>query len=136
MRPVVPALALALLLTGCTAAIPEEIAQPSGNEEKVLTTPPASAPQDTVTLSGDGELSTNKVHMAGDYVVSWETFASCYYSADVKGDSSGSEQAFSANDPFVGSNNIYGLPADDYYLKVITGPAPMCGWSVTLTPMP
>lgn len=129
-------LALVLLLTGCAAVIPEEMAQPSGDDGKVLTTPPAAAKQDIVTLSGEGELNTHKVYMAGDYMVSWETFASCYYSAKVNGDSGGRERAFTANDPFVGSNNVYGLPADDYYLQVITGPAPMCGWSVTFTPMP
>ena len=113
-----------------------ELVQPDGSTGDMPTAPPAAATQEIVTFSGEGELNTDKVSMAGDYAVSWETFASCYYSAEVEGDSGGGEQAFTASDPYVGSNNIYGLAADSYYLQVITGPAPDCGWSVTFTPIP
>jgi hypothetical protein len=80
-------------------------------------------------------MNSKKVALEGDYVVSWTTLGSCYYSADlVVGDSSG-KTAFTATEALSGTGNIYDLKAADYYLRVITGPAPRCGWSVTLTPI-
>lgn len=36
--------------------------------------------------------------------------------------------------PVDGETNVYGLESGNYYLNVITGPAPGCPWTVTLTP--
>lgn len=103
--------------------------------EKVTT---EAAPAAALTLAGDGKMKSKKVALKGDYGVSWTTLGSCYYSADLEseGDTWG-ESVFTASDaPHSGTNNVYGLDAADYYLDVITGPAPSCGWSVTLTPIP
>lgn len=90
-----------------------------------------------VTLSGDGKMKSKKVPLKGDYSISWKTLGSCYYSADLENGGAWGESVFTASDrPHSGTSNVYGLDAADYYLDVITGPAPKCGWSVTLTPIP
>lgn len=91
----------------------------------------------SVTLSGDGEMKSKKVRMEGDYSVKWKTMGSCYYSADLENGGNRGESVFTASDrPHSGTGNVYGLAAAEYHLDVITGPAPGCGWSVTLTPLP
>lgn len=95
----------------------------------------AAAP--AVTLSGDGKMKSKKVPLEGDYSISWKTLGACYYSADLENGGAWGESVFTASDrPHSGTSNVYGLDATDYYLDVITGPAPSCGWSVTLTPIP
>lgn len=88
-----------------------------------------------VTLSGDGKMNSKKVTLEGDYGVSWTTLGSCYYSADLKDGGAWGKSVFTADEALSGTGNVYGLQATDYYLDVITGPAPGCGWSVTLTPI-
>jgi hypothetical protein len=95
-----------------------------------------SIPTPTVALSGDGQQNTEKVALEGDYKVSWTTLGSCYYSAYLMTEGGQREQAFTATEALSGMSNVYGLRAGDYYLDVITGPAPRCGWSVSLTPLP
>jgi hypothetical protein len=90
-----------------------------------------------VTLAGDGEMNSKKVALEGDYAISWKTLGDCYYSASLKGgDTLIGPSAFTADAVTSGTGNIYDLKATDYYLDVITGPAPTCGWSVTLAPVP
>jgi hypothetical protein len=36
--------------------------------------------------------------------------------------------------PIEGDANAYNVEAGDYYVRVITGPAPDCPWELTLTP--
>jgi hypothetical protein len=33
-----------------------------------------------------------------------------------------------------GDTNLYNLEATEYYIDMITGPAPGCPWTVTFTP--
>lgn len=110
--------------------------QPAAAESPAPAAAPPAAP--AVTLSGDGEMNSKKVALNGDYSVDWKTLGSCYYSATLKtGEgTTGGETAFNAYHEASGTGNIYGLKSADYYLHVITGPAPSCGWSATLTPIP
>jgi hypothetical protein len=120
-------------LAGKGSATPTESAATAA-----VALPKAAAPTKAVTLSGDGEMKSKRVALKGDYSVSWKTLGSCYYSADLEsGSGSGlGESVFTASDrPTSGTNNVYGLEAGNYYLDVITGPAPRCGWSATLTPI-
>lgn len=80
-------------------------------------------------------MNSEKVALKGDYGISWTTLGSCYYSATLVRDGRRGEEAFTADEPLSGTGNIYDLDAGDYYLDVITGPAPGCGWSITLTPI-
>jgi hypothetical protein len=82
---------------------------------------------------GDGNArATEKKFLEGDYKVDWTTYGDCYYSADL---SSGSD-IFSAMD-FVGdgSTYVYGVPAGNHFVDVITGPSPKCGWFITFRPI-
>ncbi|WP_160664984.1 hypothetical protein [Pseudarthrobacter sp. ATCC 49987] len=83
-------------------------------------------------------MNSKKFALKGSYSVTWTTLGSCYYSATLKTEDRpvGGETAFSALHEASGTGNIYGLKAAAYYLDVITGPAPNCGWTVTLTPAP
>ena len=91
-----------------------------------------------ITLTGEGEMNSAKTALRGDYAVDWKTLGDCYYSADLraKETSLDAKTVFTAAKAGSGTGNVYGLNADDYFLKVITGPSPDCGWSVTLTPLP
>lgn len=92
--------------------------------------PPADARQ-PVTWEGQGDGSSARAALEGDYAVAWETFGDCTYYGDLE---DGGEDLFSASDITTGTNYIYGIAAGEYYIDVITGPAPGCGWKVTLTP--
>ncbi|WP_454116064.1 hypothetical protein [Microbacterium aurum] len=103
---------------------------PSVSEEAPVSE--SASDRAVVVWEGQGEGASAKAFLEGDYVVAWETFGSCYYSGDLNGEAF--EEVFSASDIASGSNNLYGVEAGDHYLDVITGPAPGCGWKVTLTP--
>jgi len=100
------------------------------------TAPTAAAPVDSrqpVTFSGAGELSSSPQPMSGNYSVSWTTSDDCAYYAELtSGDDS--EDAFSADNATSGTSNMYGLASAPWYMKMITGPAPDCNWTVTFTP--
>lgn len=83
-------------------------------------------------------MNSAKTALRGDYAVSWKTLGDCYYSADLRAEDSSlrAKTVFTADKVGSGTGNVYGLSADEYFLHVITGPAPGCGWSVTLTPLP
>ena len=114
----------------------EPAAQPAGVNAPEIppATHPAAPTVTPVTFKGDGEMNTTATRLEGDYRLDWETKGYCYYSADLEGADSHTA-AFTADSPLKGTNNIHGLDAGDYYLQVITGPAPKCGWTVTLVPV-
>lgn len=107
-------------------------AQPTADaDEPAADAPPAG---DAVTFAAEGEGSSAQAVLSGDYVITWQTFGDCYYSADLEG---GSDflppQVFTASTATSGTNNVYDLDDGEYYVEVITGPAPGCGWTVTFT---
>lgn len=107
-------------------AASDEPSSPSPEPE-----PPAAA---SITISGEGEASTAPFELDGDYVVDWTTGGDCYYSADLEttGDEFVFETLFSASAATSGQTFIYGYRGE-FYADVITGPAPGCPWSATLT---
>ena len=86
----------------------------------------------TITLSGEGKIDTAKFVMSGDYIVRWQTLHDCSYYVNLE---PGYVDVFAATAPLTGTNNVYGLAAGTYYFHVNTGPTPLCGWSLTLTPV-
>ncbi|MGO4856217.1 hypothetical protein [Arthrobacter sp. 2MCAF14] len=132
-------------LAAAKSRISQLEAQPTANAPQNVSGTPSAGPTASstpipaaVTLSGDGQMTSKKVALKGDYSVSWKTLGSCYYSATLKSgaDSLSDPEAFTANHEASGTNNVYGLKAADYYLDVITGPTPSCGWTVTMMPVP
>ena len=98
-----------------------------------------ATPVDTrvpVTFAGDGEQDSASQSLSGSYSVAWQTFGDCYYGADLKGgDDFLAPSIFTADTATSGTNQIHDLDAGSYYARVITGPAPTCKWTVTLTPV-
>lgn len=91
----------------------------------------ASDDREPVTFSGEGQTDTTKQPMSGDYSVSWQTLGDCYYGADLE---DGGHDILSAEGVGSGTTNVYGLEPSEYYLQMITGPVPSCGWTITFTP--
>ena len=110
----------------------------SSAERRSSTSPsraPASiSPSASVTFSGDGELSTEKQQLAGSYTIEWTTAGPCYYAAELLGDQNFGAQAFTANNPTSGTNQVYDLRPGNYYLAVVTGAVPDCPWTATFVP--
>jgi len=102
-------------------------AQPTPTVEVTTPEPEAPAPV-SFTLAGDG--NTAKAEMGGDYSFEWETAGDCYYGADLE---DGHESLFTADGATSGTGYVYGLDPGKYYVEMITGPAPGCGWTITFT---
>ena len=88
----------------------------------------------SVTFSGDGELSTLKQQLSGTYTIEWKTEGPCYYAGELLGDQNFGTQAFTANNPTSGTNQVYDLRPGSYYMSVVTGAVPDCPWSATFVP--
>lgn len=114
MRLTVIAL-LTVTIAGCTSPTPVK----------------PDTPSDPVNLTGEGETTTAPFELQGDYRVAWTTAGDCYYNVDLEGGLGTS--LFTADTPTTGETFVYDT-AGTYYLDVITGPAPGCGWSVTFDP--
>jgi hypothetical protein len=106
----------------------ELAAAPPADTAEGGTTSPAGDP---ITFSLEGDGNSAKVFMQGDYSLSWQTAGDCVYYADLE---DGGGSLFSASAATSGSGFVYGLSGAEYYVQMITGPAPDCGWSVTFTP--
>ena len=96
--------------------------------------PGSITPGSNVTFSGDGELSTEKQRLAGSYTIEWTTEGPCYYAAELLGEQDFGAQAFTANNPASGANQVYNLQPGSYYLAVVTGAVPDCPWTATFVP--
>ena len=99
---------------------------PGRNTEPTTEPAPETVAPITVSLEGDG--NTAPFELDGDYKVTWSTAGDCYYSADLEG--ADRESLFSASDVASGETYIYGF-SGNFYVQMITGPAPNCGWSIT-----
>ena len=102
-------------------------AQPTPAIEVTTPEPEDPAPL-SFGLAGDG--NTARAEMGGDYSFEWETAGDCYYGADLEG---GNESLFTADSATSGTGYVYDLEPGEYYVQMITGPAPGCGWTVTFT---
>lgn len=107
----------------------------SATEPTTTTTaPPATEP---VTVSGPGDMSTNPFTLSGGrHQVHYRFDGDCFYGASLEPVDGGLLLADlgTGMGPVEGDTNVYDLASGDYYVRVITGPAPGCGWEITLTP--
>jgi hypothetical protein len=140
LRRSVPAVRrLALLLVLAVAACSGD--DNDGGFVADLTVPASSSPPETVTLTGEGEMSTDPFDLAGgDYKVAFDFQGSCYYSATMyeqdaePGSIDGiPEEVGSGDGPVAGDTNAYRVESGSHYVRVITGPPPGCPWTITLT---
>jgi hypothetical protein len=96
------------------------------------TTKTQNSARSLVWFEGTGDVeSTKKQFLEGDYEVEWETFNDCVYYADL---SSGND-IFSADAALKNTTYLYGIPAGNHFVEVITGPSPKCSWFITFTPI-
>lgn len=114
-------------LSGCIVVRSPEPAEPAPPATPAL----PAAEREPVTVGADGDGNSEKFILTGDYKVVWETFGDCFYGADLE---DGGGSLFSASDVTAGETFVYGVDGS-YYVQMITGPAPNCGWSVTFEPV-
>lgn len=99
------------------------------------TTQPAPQP---IVQSGQGDGQTAPLNVPpGNYTVSYKFDGECFYGGSLEPlDSSGFEyhDLGTGQGPIEGGTNLYDVQGGEYYVKMITGPAPGCAWTVTLTP--
>jgi hypothetical protein len=106
------------------------IPSPSSNGSESEKTNSDARAQVIFTGEGDTE-GTAKQPLSGNYEVSWNTYGDCVYYADL---SSGND-IFSADAITSGTMYLYDLDSGDFYIEVITGPAPSCAWDITFNPI-
>lgn len=112
----------------------------TATEGETTTTAPTTTAAPTpapTTLSGGGDTSTDPFTLdGGRYAVHYRFDGSCYYSATLESPS-GEPMLVdlgTGDGPVEGDTNAYAVEPGDYYVQVITGPAPNCPWEITLTP--
>jgi hypothetical protein len=87
----------------------------------------------TITCAGTGDGNSAKQPLSGDYQVTLDALGDCFYGGDLEG--SGSEDLPTIMKSGTVTSSLYGISAGDYYVDMITGPSPGCGWTLTLTPV-
>jgi hypothetical protein len=92
---------------------------------------PEVAARATVVWSGDGDITTDKHALSGDYKVTFTANAVCDYFPSLEG--AGSEDLASLATAGTVESYVYGLTGD-YYMKMVTGASPNCPWTLTFTP--
>jgi hypothetical protein len=102
----------------------------------IPTVVPTAAPTSNagITVSGPGQQTSSPFTLAaGNYQVHYKFGGDCFYSGELKS-IDGSVDKFNfvtGSSATEGDTNLYGLPADPYYLDMTTGPAPSCPWTIT-----
>jgi hypothetical protein len=120
---------VALVVIGMFADETEVVAETNQTNTTTVT---QKSPRSMVWFEGNGDTeSTKKQFLEGDYEVEWQTFGNCYYAADL----SSGEDIFSADGALESKTYLYGVPAGNHFVEVITGPAPSCAWFITFRPI-
>ena len=92
---------------------------------------PSVPARSSVVWSGDGEMTTDKQALSGDYKVTLTATQDCFYGPNLEG--AGHEVMPSLNATGTAESFLYGLTGD-YYITMFTGPSPRCPWTLTFTP--
>jgi hypothetical protein len=102
--------------------------------EAPTTTEAAAAP---IVQSGQGDGQTAPLEVpAGTYAVHYNFGADCFYGGTLERTDGGFEliDLGSGQGPLEGDTFVYNVEGGEYYVAMITGPAPGCPWEITLTP--
>lgn len=113
----------------------------TGTQRQASTTPTTAAgPTTTATperveLAGGGDGNTEPFALRGGrYKLTYEYGGDCYYSASLRTtQDAAADDLPTGNGPISGDGNLFGVEAGDYFLNMITGPAPGCPWKVVIT---
>lgn len=91
----------------------------------------------SITLAGDGKQNTEPFALpAGAYEASYDYRAECTYYGDLRPSDGGylfDADVGRGSGPVSGTTNLYDIDEGSYYVRMNTGPAPRCPWTVTLT---
>ena len=92
-----------------------------------------------VSFSANGSVRGTKSEYfsGGNWKVSWQTYGNCYYAGMLEGNdiSYSDGKVISSDAVTFGTSYLYNLKEGYYYMDVITGPAPSCGWDIQFTPI-
>jgi hypothetical protein len=91
-----------------------------------------SGASDRITLEGEGDGDTASFSLSGgSYSIVTEVGGECFYSFTLEDLADGSrvESITTMDEPGSTTVSLHGIEPGDYYLGVITGPAPSCPWS-------
>jgi hypothetical protein len=104
------------------------------NNEKLL-----QSLRKEVSFSAKGSVrgTESKYFSEGNWKVSWQTYGDCYYAGMLEGNniSYSDGKVISASAITFGTSYIYDLKEGYYYMDVITGPSPYCGWDIKFIPI-
>jgi hypothetical protein len=114
-----------------TSVITRAPASPNSQSAPSVVAPTPIVAPAPVVWSGDGELTTDKQELNGDYKVVLTVTQDCYYGPNLEG--AGRENLPSLQAVGTVESFVYGL-SGDYYIKMFTGPSPNCPWTLTFTP--
>ena len=125
------------LLVGVAVGCAPLVVEPEPQAATVEVEPVRVKPETAVSLQGDGGLSSDPFVLdPGDYRVAWTATGDCYYGFDLK--------PLDGQWPYVplaspgevaaGGDNVYDVDGGRWYVKVHTGPAPACPWTLSLSP--
>jgi len=131
-RNVVPAIALPVSIIAFIAAVVVSVGTIFANIPGSPVEPeaPVADGRVAVVFEAQGGGKTAPQEMAGDYAVSWETFGTCYYSAEL--DDEFSFDILTVHGVTSGTNYLYDIPAGSHFVEMMTGPA--CGWRAEFAP--
>lgn len=105
-------------------------------EATTSTTPPTTVAKEVHQFSGAGQKNSDPVQIrGGSYIVTWKGSGTCFYGASLNptsGGPGGRHSLGSGTGPIEQTDNVYGVPAGEYFLEMISGPAPGCPWTLTL----
>jgi len=89
-------------------------------------------PKLTLTISGDNGNTAPFTLNAGNYKVNYTIYKDCFYGGRLTSvDDSYVESLLSSPEVGSGETYIYNLPANNYYISMITGGG--CKWDITFT---
>lgn len=115
---------LVLLLAAC--------GEDKTTEFLTATTKGNASSESPIVLEGTGQTETAPFRLnGGRYRSTWETFNDCYYSAELEPGLF--VTVLNAQGATTGETFINNVKAGEYYVDMITGPAPRCRWKITLT---
>lgn len=121
-----------------TEAVGDTPATDAETTTTVAETTTTEAPAEPLVFSAAGEQQTAPVQVAaGNYSVHYKFDGPCYYSGQLEPtdpDSFEMLDAGTGSGPVEGDTNLYNVEGGEYFVGMITGPAPGCPWTVTLTP--
>jgi hypothetical protein len=98
------------------------------------TTPPSP---EGVTLGAGGQQATAPFRLdGGRYTVHYRFGGDCFHGGTLQSTSTDAfvyEDVGTGTGPIEADTNVYGIESGEYYIDMITGPAPDCPWEIVLT---